>query len=312
MDDEYENEDDYDPFASSEEAPIDAIRAALFATKGEVAPFKTADRADFDRREHDQPLPEGWSASPIDLGRPAARLSGPGARPNRTILYLHGGGFCLGSIPSHAGLVATLAHASDAEGLLLDYRLAPEHPFPAGLDDAYEAYRRLLTDGRDPSALVIAGDSAGAALAIGVCVKARDAGLAMPLAIIALCPWSDLTQSGQSMVTRADTDPTISKAKLDDFAALYLGGADPRDPLASPSFADLTGLPVMLIHVGGDEVLLSDAEALKDRARAAGVDANLEIWPGLFHVWHRFYAKADEARDALNEVGAWLKRRWKA
>jgi acetyl esterase/lipase len=298
-------EDDYDPFAPSEDSPIDAIRAALAATKHDRTPFSPADRAAFDAsREAEGPLPEGWSAKALDLG--------PGARATRTILYLHGGGFCLGSIRSHSGLVANFAKAADAEGVLLDYRLAPEHPYPAALDDSWEAYRRLLADGRDPNGVVLAGDSAGAALALGVALRAKGEGVAMPLALVLLCPWSDLTQSGESMVTREETDPTISKSGLDAFARLYLAGADPRDPAASPYHADLSGLPVMLVQVGGDEVLLSDAENLVAKARAAGVDATVEIWPGLFHVWHRFYAQAEEASDALSELGAWLKRRWKA
>lgn len=305
-------EDDYDPFAPSEESPIDAIRAELMASKHDRAPFSLADREAYHAREAAQPLPEGWSATPRDVGTPALVLSGPGARANRTILYFHGGGFCLGSLRSHKGMAATFAKAADAEGVLLDYRLAPEHPYPAALDDCVEAYRRLLDEGRNPNGIVLAGDSAGGALALGVCLRAREAGMALPLAVVMISPWTDLTLSGQSMTTRAEADPTLVKARLDDFARMYLAGADPRDPMASPALADLSGLPVMLVQVGGDEILLSDAEDLVAKARAAGVDATVEIWPGMFHVWHRFYAQAEEANDALSELGAWLKRRWKA
>lgn len=308
--DQDEDEFELEPLG---ESAIDRIRERLAAAKAdERAIDLAADRAAYDDREHEQPMPEGWAGTPFDLGRPALLLSGPGARASRTILHLHGGAFCFGSLRSHKGLAAQLGKAAEAQSVLLDYRLAPEHPFPAALDDSFAAYRRLLDSGRDPASLVLMGDSCGGALAVGVALKAREAGLPAPLAIVALSPWTDLTQSGESFALRADTDPSISKASLDELARLYLGGADPRDPMASPAHADLSGLPMILVQVGGDEVLLSDSETLVAKARAAGVDATVEIWPGLFHVWHRFYGEAEEAREAISEIGAWLKRRWKS
>ena len=307
------DDEEFEGFDDGEgETALDRIRAMLMAEKAADAPFDLAlERQRAEERGAGAPLPEGWSATPYDIGRPAALLSGPGAKDTRTILHLFGGGYCIGTLASRMGLAAALAKASEARSLLLEYRLAPEYPFPAAFDDALAAYRRVLADGVAPESLVLMGESAGAGLALAVAVAAKSQGLPMPLAIVAICPWTDLTQSGESMTYRADQDPSISKARLDGHAARYLAGADPRDPRASPLFGDLAGLPQLLIHVGGDEVLLSDAERFVEAARAVGVDATVEIWPGLFHVWHRYYAQMEEAAEGVSEIGAWLKRRWK-
>ncbi len=305
------DDDEFENYEDEGETDLDRIRAALIAVKEANAPFDIpADRIAGEQRAANQPLPDGWTATPFALGRPAWKLNGPGAKDSRTILHLFGGGYCLGSLASRAGLAAQIAHASEAHSYLLEYRLAPEHPFPAAFDDAYEAYKRLLGQVK-PESLVIIGESAGGGLALAVAVRAKAEGLPMPLAIVVIAPWVDLTQSGESMTTRAAQDPSMTKARLDLLAATYLGSADARDHRASPLFADLAGLPQLLIHVGGDEILLSDAERFVEAARAVGVDATVEIWPGLFHVWHRFYAEMEEAREGVSEIGAWLKRRWK-
>jgi acetyl esterase/lipase len=305
------DDDEFESYEDEGETALDRIRATLLAVKEANAPFDIqADRIAGEQRAANQPLPDGWAATPFDLGRPAWKLSGPGAKDTRTILHLFGGGYCLGSLTSRAGLAAQIAHASEAQSYLLEYRLAPEHPFPAAFDDAYEAYRRLLGQVK-PESLVVIGESAGGGLALALAVRAKAEGLPMPLAIVAIAPWVDLTQSGESMVTRAAQDPSMTKERLDKLAATYLAGADALDPRASPLFADLTGLPQLLIHVGGDEILMSDSERFVGAARAVGVDATVEIWPGLFHVWHRFYAEMEEAAEGVSEIGAWLKRRWK-
>ena len=290
---------------------LDDLRAMLMAAKGERAPDIAAERAAYDKRESTQPLPAGWRGEAIDLGRPAMLLTGPGARSSRTILHFHGGGYRNGSFASHSGFVATLAKAAEAEGILLAYRRAPENTFPAAFDDALTAYRALLDQGRAAQSIVLMGDSAGGGLALAVAAALKGEGLPAPLAVVAIAPWTDLTQSGPSMIYRAEDDPICSKEGLDASAADYLGGADPRDPRASPLYADLSGLPQTLIHVGGDEVLLSDSERFIEAARAVDVDATVEIWPGLFHIWHRFYAELEESREGVTEIGAWLKRRWK-
>jgi acetyl esterase/lipase len=305
-------DDEFESYEEEGESALDRIRVALIAEKEAGAPFDlAAERLRADQRGANAPMPDGWTATPYDLGRPAWLLSGPGARESRTILHLFGGGYCIGSLRSRGGLAAQIAKAAEARSFLLDYRLAPEHPFPAAFEDAYEAYRRLLGQGCAPESLVLLGESAGGGLALAVAARARADGLPMPLAIVAIAPWTDLTQSGDSMTYRAAQDPSLTKERLDAHAARYLAGADLRDPRASPLFADLAGLPQLLIHVGGDEVLLSDSERFVEAARAVGVDATVEIWPGLFHVWHRYYAEMEEAREGVSEIGAWLKRRWK-
>lgn len=307
------DDDDYESFEDEGESALDRIRAALIAEKESAAPADLAtDRARADERGANAPMPEGWSAAPANLGARAWKLDGPGAKATRTILHLFGGGYCIGSLQSRGGLAAQIARAAEAHSYLLDYRLAPEHSFPAAFDDAFEAYRRLLGQGIAPNSLVIIGESAGGGLALALAARARVEGLPMPLAIVAIAPWTDLSQSGETMITRAEQDPSLAKARLDMHAARYLAGADARDPRASPLFADLTGLPQLLIHVGGDEILLADSERFVAAARAVGVDATVEIWPGLFHVWHRYFAELEEARDGINEIGAWLKRRWKS
>ncbi len=285
-----------------------AMLAAQVAGQGDRDIAKT--RAHLDALGEVAPLPPGWSVSPVDLGGPGERHVGPEARPGRVLLYLHGGGYCLGSPKSYRSLIARLACAAEAEAFALDYRLAPEHPFPAALEDSVVAYRRLLAQERGASGLVLAGDSAGAGLAIALAVKLKELGLPQPLAIVAISPWTDLTNGGETVANEPGRDPAITAGDLHMCAAHYLADADPRAPLASPVYADLSGLAPMLIHVGGEELLLSDADALKSAARAAGVDATLEIWPEMIHVWHAFHAVLPEAEEAIDEIGAWLKRRW--
>ncbi len=308
MSDIYEYEDD-DGDDGALEAVIARLRVDRAEREGGLA--LTIRRARADEEGARAPLPAGWTASPYDLGRSGERLSGPSAAANRTLLYFHGGGFGVGSARSHRGLAAQLGHAAQSTAFTLDYRLAPEHPFPAALEDALEAYRRLLKEGRAPETIVLIGDSAGGALAISTALLARERGLPMPLGIVAIAPWVDLTLSGDSMRFRAEQDPVLYEAGLRTMAGAYLGGADPKTPLASPLFADLAGLPPLLLHVGNDEVLLSDSERFVNAARAVGVDATVEIWPGLFHVWHAHYAELEAAREGISEIGAWLMRRWK-
>ena len=240
---------------------------------------------------------------------PAEWLVPPSARDDVVLLYLHGGGYVIGSPRSHRHLAAALARAARARALVLDYRLAPEHPFPAAVEDAVLAYRWLAEQGIRPARLVIAGDSAGGGLTVATLVALRERGLALPAAGVCISPWVDLTCSAPSYAKNAAADPIVRPALVSEMARAYLAGADPRTPLAPPLYADLRGLPPLLIHVGSDEVLLDDAAGLAERARAAGVDAALEIAPRMVHVWHWFLPMLPEAQTAVDAIGAFIDAR---
>lgn len=264
-------------------------------------------RAALDRLATMAPPPVDVTVTPLTAGdRPAEWVVAPGARSDRTLLYLHGGGYCIGSLHSHRQLAADLSRAAGLRVLLLDYRLAPEHPFPAAIEDATAAYRFLLDGGADPRALAIAGDSAGGGLTAATLLALRDAELPLPAAAALLSPWLDLTLSGGSMTTRAVADPMVQRDGLQRMAEAYLAGADPRAPLASPLFAELRHLPPLLVQVGTAETLLDDATRFAARARAAGVEVTLEVWDDMVHVWQAFAFVLPEARDANARIGAFL------
>jgi acetyl esterase/lipase len=249
------------------------------------------------------------SYTPTEIaGRPAAWICADGARQDRTLLYLHGGGYCIGSLKTHRGLATDLSRAAAARVLLLDYRLGPEHAFPAAVDDAVAAYRSLLESGAAPGRIAIGGDSAGGGLTAAMLLAARDAGLPAPSAGVLLSPWLDLTLSGASMDGKAALDPMVQRVPLQRMADAYLAGADPRAPLASPLFAELAGLPPLLLHVGSAETLLDDSTRFAQRARAAGVEVTLDVWPDMIHVWHAFALVLPEAREANQAIGAFLQR----
>jgi acetyl esterase/lipase len=241
---------------------------------------------------------------------PAEWLVLPGSLTDRVVLYFHGGAYCLGSLDTHRGLAGTVASASQARALLIDYRLAPEHPFPAAVLDVQAAYNWLLDQGVAPEQVALAGDSAGGGLVLALMVSTRDAGQPLPAAGVCLSPWADLTLSGRSWTTNARRELLLSAVKMRQMGQLYLGDADPRTPLASPLYADLAGLPPILIQVGGDEALLSDAEEVALRAKAAGVEVELEVWPGMFHVWQLTSRAIPEARQAIERIGAFLQTRF--
>ncbi|HTO71516.1 MAG TPA: alpha/beta hydrolase [Myxococcota bacterium] len=255
-------------------------------------------------------LPAGLIREARDVnGVPAEWLSAPGSAADRAVLYLHGGGYVLGSIGTHRELAARISAASAARCLLIDYRLGPEHRFPAAVEDAVAAYRFLLDAGYAPGHLAIAGDSAGGGLTVATLLAIRDAKLPLPATGVCISPWVDLEGIGESMTTKADVDPMVQKAPLVVLAKHYLGGADPRSPLASPIYADLRGLPPLLVQVGTSETLLDDSTRLAERARRAGVEVELEAWPDMIHVWHAFAALLPEGREAIERVGAHLRKR---
>jgi epsilon-lactone hydrolase len=253
------------------------------------------------------PLPDDIATERVDAsGVPAEWISAPSADASRAVLYLHGGGYVLGSITSHRELASRISRASGSRVLVIDYRLAPENPFPAAVEDATAAYRWMLQQGVAPKNAAIAGDSAGGGLTIATLVALRDAGDPLPATAVCISPWVDLTLSGESMATRAADDPMVQRAGVENMAAAYLAGADPKTPLASPFYADLKGLPPLLIQVGTAETLYDDATRLAEKARAAGVEVALEPWEGMIHVFQMF-AMAPEALQATDRIGAFIK-----
>ncbi len=222
-------------------------------------------------------------------------------------MYLHGGGYVIGSLDSHRHLVAEAGRACGVAALALDYRLAPEHPFPAAVDDALAGYRFLLGRGLAPGRIAIAGDSAGGGLVVSAMVAIRDAGLPQPACGWCISPWVDMEAAGETMTSRAASDPTVQRAGILDMARLYLNGADPRSPLASPIHADFKGLAPLMIQVGACETLLDDALALAKVAGAADVRVDLQIWPEMIHVWHLFHPELKAGSEAIKAGGAFVR-----
>jgi acetyl esterase/lipase len=256
-----------------------------------------------------QPIPDDVTVESVDAsGVPAEWVVPPGAAEDRVILYLHGGGYVIGSLNTHRSLVAAIAQSAGARALSLDYRLAPEHPFPAAVDDAVTGYRWLLANGVRPEQTVIAGDSAGGGLTIATLIALRDAGEPLPAAGVCLSPWVDLEGIGESMTTKSDVDPMVQKEPLQRMAEAYLGGADPRSALAAPLYAELQGLPPLLIQVGTSETLLDDTTRITERARDAGVDVTLEPWEEMIHVWQIFGPAMPEARQAVERIGEYIRQ----
>jgi len=266
-------------------------------------------RAAFDALASRFPLAEDVRRDPVDAaGVPAEWITTPEALHERGIYYLHGGGYTLGSINTHREIISRLSRAARARALAIDYRLAPEHPFPAAVEDSTAAYRWLLAIGVDPARLVIAGDSAGGGLTVATLVALRDAGDPLPAAAVCLSPWVDLEGLGESMTTRAEVDPMVQREELLQHVKAYLGDAHPRTPLAAPLYADLRGLPPLLIQVGTAETLLDDSTRLAERAKAAGVDVVLEPWDDMIHVWQFCAAILPEGQQAIDRIGEFIRK----
>jgi acetyl esterase/lipase len=240
-------------------------------------------------------------------GMPTLRAQ-PGRRdPETTVLYLHGGGYCWGSWGTHASLITHLAIAADTVVYAPNYRLAPEHPHPAGLEDALAAYEWLLAQGVSPGALTIAGDSAGGGLTLALALAIRDRGLPMPASIVLISPWVDMRGDSRSMREKASVDPMLSPSGIHRCSAAYCGGRDPDDPGCSPLFADLVALPPMLIQVGTDEILLDDSTRLAERCREAGVDVTLKVFEGLWHDFQIHVGMMKESDEAIGEIAEFLR-----
>jgi epsilon-lactone hydrolase len=285
---------------------IDAIRELL---RSKPRPAGFAERRErLDAIGSTSPPAGDIRLEPIDTNGIAAEWSlAPGSDPSKVLLFFHGGGYCSGSIVSHRGMVTEAGRAARARTLAVGYRLAPEHPFPAAIEDARSAYRFLLDQGIAPSRIVIGGDSAGGGLTLALMTRVRDAREPLPACAWLVSPWVDLQMIGASLAEKAVADPLISKSYLEELASAYLAGADPANPLVSPLNADLAGLPPLLVQVGSAETLLDDAVRIARRAGAADVRVNLEIWPHMIHAWHLWAAQLEAGRRAIASAGAFIR-----
>lgn len=240
-------------------------------------------------------------------GVSAEWVCAPGAADGTTLLYLHGGGYVIGSVRSHRVMLSRMSRAGGVRTLGLDYRLAPEFPFPAPVEDSVAAYRWLLANGADPRKIVVGGESAGGGLTVSTFVALRYLGEPLPAGGVCISSWADLAHTGDSMLSNAEVDPSVNLDRLEWFAGHYLGGKDPLAPLASPLYADLTGLPPLLIMVGSIEVLLDDSTRLAERAQAAGVDVTLEVWDDMPHNWPMYAHILPEAQQTIDRVGEFVR-----
>lgn len=268
-----------------------------------------------------EPLRAGFEAAALpvadDVERRALALAGltveqltaPGADPTRLVLYLHGGGYALGSCHTHRKLAGDLSRAAGVRVLLPEYPLAPEHPFPAAIEAVAALYRELLATGARPERTAIAGDSAGGGLTAAVLLVLRERGVALPAVAVLISPWLDMVRDAPADAGMVARDPIIAPEDLALFRDWYLHGRDPRDPLASPVLADLRGLPPMLVHVGRHEVILGDSRRFAERCRDAGVAVELEEWEEMIHVWHVFAGRVPEATAAVERIGTFLRAR---
>jgi epsilon-lactone hydrolase len=292
-------------------APFNEIVAMLRSTRTESSAVVSIDaaRASLDQTGAMFTVPAEVEVVPVEIAGVACERFRPTGLPPQsgTLLYLHGGSYTAGSLASHRALTARIAQASACEAVAVAYRLAPEHPFPAGLDDAAAVYRQLLADGTAPETLVLVGDSAGGGLTTALLLRLRDDGVALPAGAVLLSPWLDLTMSSDAVTSIAEADPMLRADALSHAAASYAGD-NIHHPLISPVFADPAGLPPLLILVGTAEILLDDSRTFAERARAAGVEVDLDVEDDLIHVWP-FIDGVPESAAAMDRIGSWVRRR---
>ncbi len=290
------------------EAVINDIEAAFSEFTHETPLSTVRERLDI-LFGHDNP-DSRCTIEKVAIGAADAELiTADGITPaDGAILYLHGGGFAVCSIASHRDLAERLSHAAGASVLLLGYRLAPEHPYPAGLDDAVAAYDWLLAQGHAPSSVAIAGDSAGGGLTLSTLLKLKQTGRPLPSCAVMLSPWVDLEMKGGSMTSKAEVDPIVNADTLKVWIQCYAPGLDVRDPLLSPLLGDLAGLPPLLVQIGEREALLDDSIRLVDAAKRAGVPVEYRFWEGQIHVFQVFGHRMAEARQAIGEIGDFIRR----
>lgn len=290
---------------------LDAVIRDVQACFGAWTPQTTLDqmRKDWDDVFAKNPCRVGARSEALTAGGvPAVRVSASNAVADRAVLYLHGGGYVFGSPVSHRDLAEFLSRAAGAQVFVLDYRLAPEHRFPAPVEDAVSAYRWLLQSGFSPERLAICGDSAGGGLSFATLQSLRAQGLPMPACAVTLSPWADLECTGETMDSKSAVDPMVQRDFTRQLSGLYVTESQIRDPLASPIHGDLTGLPPLLIQVGDRETLLDDSVRMAALARKAGVDVTLEVEPGQIHVFQIFASRLDEGEAAIERMGAFIRR----
>ena len=256
------------------------------------------------------PVPDDIERVSVDAGGvPAEWVIAGEARDDTAVIHFHGGGYTMGSLDTHRGLARNLSRICRARVLLVDYRLAPEHPHPAAVDDAVAAYRYVVASGVEPERIVLSGDSAGGGLTAATLVALREEGDPLPAAGVCISGWFDMTLSGASYEERADEDVMVTRDLLDKCSAAYCKGSNPEAPLASPLFADLAGLPPLLVQVGSAEVLLDDSLGFAERAQSAGVEVELDVAPDMCHVWHTFADMVPEGREAIERIAAFVEPR---
>ncbi|MFM7028989.1 MAG: alpha/beta hydrolase [Chakrabartia sp.] len=264
-------------------------------------------RAAFEALLANLPVADDLGFTPETLGGvPALRVTAPNSAADRALLYLHGGAFVVGSAQGYRGLAGDLARAGGLTGFAIDYRLAPETPFPGAVEDAAVAYLALLDKGFAPDKIVLAGDSAGGGLTLSTLVQLRDAGHPLPACALLISPWADLGCTGGSITSKQAEDPSLTAEALRKTAAHYLGDTPAQTPLASPIHADLSGLPPLLIQVGSAEILLDDAVRVASVAGHAGTAVRLDIWPDMVHVWHAFAFMLAAGRAAIADAGVFF------
>jgi len=281
-------------------------RMARKAGRSSLSPATSAEhaRARMDKAGRQLPMPKDVDVARTEIGGLDALAFAPESARNGMLVYLHGGGYSRGSALSHRALVARMAAAFSLNAISVNYRMAPEHPCPAAIEDAVAALEAVMANETGP--VILAGDSAGGGLALAAAIRLRDAGRRVPDALYLLSPWTDLSMSGESVKTRALRDPMLNPDYLGAGGALYLGGRPGTDPEASPLFADLHGLPPTLIQVGSDEILLSDSTRLAEKLEAAGVPVECEVWEGMWHDFQIFSPLIPEADWAIDRARVWV------
>ena len=258
-------------------------------------------------------VPQGVEIEKLEIeGIPAEWISPSGTQQDKIILHLHGGGYVSGGIDSHQMMCVLMAQTLKMKVLLPEYRLAPDQPFPAALDDILKVYRWLGAKGHQPGDIILSGDSAGGGLTLATVLTLRDAGEPLPAAVVVISPWTDLKLKGQSYITNAKAEAVLQKDVLHEWASCYIGMENPENPLISPIYADFHGFPPLLIQVGSEEMLLDDARILAERAAAADVEVTLKVWEGMWHDWPVLGDLVPESRQAFEEFAQFVKEKGRA